>query len=407
MTIASESKLEGLVALLGIYLRQGKVPKGLKLLQDNYSEFLQAGALDYWHFWRGQLLVGKGEPNTATTEIDQIKDPEMRRNLKTMVLEASSRQSGDWQPLRVHLQESFEETNDGGYLFELCRVSAQLEEWGFAADHADQLIKSVGASDAVQFAAEAAWKAERYDQCLRLLNDNQQLFANRILPGHLWRLRVRCNVNKGSLSHAVADAEALIRQDPSTENIITLIDVQISKGDLKGAAITARSVRDREDVRPVSLIRAAGLIHTEDPELAKTFWFRAKDASLNDPELLGIALNVGFTLALQSDLGPLIRRMQEFAASKQGSFRTLNMKQVLEIMKERAEHLTEVYNLYAGAEIPLHLLSSTTKEPLASYLHGTPEQNREEFYPLTQFRVFTRHGGRHVEQMLARVGAAW
>src|SRR5689334_7019858 len=123
MMTATESKLEKLVALLGIYLRQGKVLKGLKLLQDNYDEFVQAGALDYWHLWRGQLLAGKGEPKNATAEIDQIKDPEMRRNLKTIVLEASSRESGDWQPLRVHLQESFEDTNDGGYLFELCRVS--------------------------------------------------------------------------------------------------------------------------------------------------------------------------------------------------------------------------------------------------------------------------------------------
>ena len=407
MMTATESKLEKLVALLGIYQRQGKVLKGLKLLQDNYSEFVQAGALDYWHFWRGQLLVGKGEPKNATAEIDQIKDPEMRRNLRTMVLEASSRESGDWQPLRVHLQESFEDTNDGGYLFELCRVSAQLEDWGFAADHADQLIKSVGTSDAVEFAAEAAWKTERFDQCLRILNDNQQLFANRILPGHLWRLRVRCNVNKGSLSHAVADAEALIRQDPSTENIITLIDVQISKGDLKGAAITARSLRDREDVRPVSLIRAAGLIHTEDPELAKTFWFRAKDASLNDPDLLGSALNVGFTLDLQSDLGPLIRQMQEFAASKRGSFRALNMQQVLEMMKERTERMNEVYNLNARAEIPLHMFSWTTKRPLADCLHGAPEQNRQEFYPLDQFRVFTRYGGRPVQDVLLETRGPW
>jgi hypothetical protein len=407
MTTATESKLERLVALLGIYLKQGKVPKGLKLLQDNYSEFVQAGAIDYWHLWRGQLLVGKGEPNTATTEIEQIKDPEMRRNLKTMVLEASSRESGDWEPLRVHLQESFEETKDGGYLFELCRVSAQLEDWVFAADHADQLIKSVGTSDAVQFAAEAAWKAERYDQCLRILNDNQQLFANRILPGHLWRLRVRCHVNKGSLSSAVAEAEALIRQDPSTENIITLIDVQISKGDLKGAAITSRALRDRDDVPPISLIRAAGLIHTEDSALAKSFWFRAKDASLNDAELLGAALNVGFALDLKDELGPLILRMKEFASTNQGSFRALNMQQVLEMMKERAEHMTEVYNLYARAEIPLHMLSATTKGPLADYLHGTLEQNRQDYFPLHQFRVFTRYGGRPVQDVLLETHGPW
>src|ERR1044071_3159645 len=104
MTTATESKLEGLVALLGLYLRQQKSAKGLRVLDDKRSDFVEAGALDYWHFWRGQLLVAQGESNAASTEIDQIKDPELKRNLKIMVLEASSRQSGDWEPLRVHLQ---------------------------------------------------------------------------------------------------------------------------------------------------------------------------------------------------------------------------------------------------------------------------------------------------------------
>src|SRR5689334_25182101 len=106
VTIASESKIEGIVALLGIYLRRGKAARGLKLLQDNYRDFVEAGALDYWHVWRGQLLVAQGDQRTATTEIEQIKDPEMRRNLRTMVLEASCQQSGDWEPFKVHLQQS-------------------------------------------------------------------------------------------------------------------------------------------------------------------------------------------------------------------------------------------------------------------------------------------------------------
>ena len=407
MTIAAESKTEGLVALLSIYLKQGKAARGLKLLENNYKEFVEAGAVDYWHLWRGQLLVAQGEPITATTEIDQIKDPEIRRNLKTMVLEASSRQSGDWEPLRVHLQQSFEETNDGGYLFEQCRLSAQTGDRVFAAEHADQLIKLVATSDAVEFAAEAAWKTERYDQCLRILTDNQLLFPNSILPSHLWRLRVRCHVNKGSLSFAVSEAESLIRQDPSTENVITLIDVQISKGDLKGAAITARTLRDRTDVQPLSLIRAAGLVHTEDAELAKSFWMRAKDASLTDPELLGAALDVGFALDLQSELGPLILRMQEFASSNQGSFRALNMPQILGLMKERAERMAEVYGFYARAEIPLHMLSWNTKRLLCDYLHGTPQQNRQNFNPLGQFRVFTRFGGRPLQNVLSETSRPW
>lgn len=407
MTTATEQKLEGVVALLGIYIKQGKADKGLKLLRNNYKEFVEAGAADHWHVWRGQLLVAKGDVSSARTEIDQIKDSEMRRNLKTLVLEASSRESGDWEPLKVHLQQSFEETNDGGYLFELCRLSTQTSDWIFAADHAEQLIKLVATSDAVEFAAEATWKTERYDQCLRILSDNQILFPNRILPAHLRRLRVRCHVSKGSISSAVSEAESLIQHDPSTENIITLIDVQISKGDLTAASITARTLRDRADVPPLSLIRAAAVIHTEDSELAKSFWLRAKDVSLDDPELLAAALNVGFALDLQAELGPLIQRMHEFASKGEGSFKALNMGQVLELMKERADRMAEVYGLYARAEIPLHMLSSHTKRLLADYLHSTIEQNRQDFNPLAQFSVFTRFGGRPVQEVLSETDRPW
>jgi hypothetical protein len=407
VTTATEQKIEGVVALLGIYIKRGKADKGLKLLRDNYKEFVEAGAADYWHVWRGQLLVAKGDASSARTEIDHVKDSEMRRNLKTLVLEASSRESGDWEPLKLHLQQSFEATNDGGYLFELCRLSTQTSDWIFAADHAEQLVKLVATSDAVEFAAEATWRTERYDQCLRILSDNQILFPNRILPAHLRRLRVRCHVSKGSLSLAVSEAESLIQSDPSTENIITLIDVQISKGDLTAAAITARTLRDRADVSPLSLLRAAALIHTEDSELAKSFWLRAKNVSLDEPELLAAALNVGFALDMQAELGPLIQRMHEFASKGQGSFKALNMGQVLELMKERADRMAEVYGLYARAEIPLHLLSGHTKRLLADYLHSAIEQNRQDFNPLAQLPVFTRFGGRPIQEVLSEKDRPW
>ncbi len=169
------------------------------------------------------------------------------------------------------------------------------------------------------------------------------------------------------------------------------MDVQLSKGDLKGAAITARALRQRDDVPADALIRTAGLIHPEDSKLAKDFWRRAKDETLNDPALLGGAIGIGFALGLDEELGPLFRRMQEMAAAGEGSFQVFDIKQLLSTTKERAEHLEEVNRLYNESRIPLHLVSSVTKSPLAYYLHGIPEWSRAKFDPLRQFRVFTRY----------------
>jgi tetratricopeptide (TPR) repeat protein len=407
MTKVSESKVEELVALLGLYLKQGKIGRALKLLERTRQEFVQVGADDYWHLWRGQLLVGQGQPVDALGEVEHIKDAEMSRNFKTLALEVLARQSNDWHPLETHLEESFQKTQDGGYLLELCRLKAHSENWNFVADHADELINRVDTADAVRLSASAAWKAERYEQCLRILNDHQRLFPNGMLPADLWRLRVLCHVSQGTHSQAVADAEELIRQDPSTANIITLMDVQISKGDLKGAAITARALARRDDVEPLSLVRTAGLIHTEDADLAKELWRRAKDASVNDPILLGGALSVGFALGLDEEMGPLLQRMQEVATEGNGPFQVFDMKQLLSMTKERGKHLEEVNKLYNEAKIPIHLVSWVTKSPLADYLHGIPEWNRAGFNPLRQLRVFTRFGGRPVQKELSQSSKEW
>lgn len=407
MTKVSESKVEELVALLGLYLKQGKIDKALRLLEKTRQEFSQVGADDYWHLWRGQLLVGKDQPAEALGEVEHIKDAEMRRNFKTLALEVLAKQSNDWHLLETHLEESFRETQDGGYLLELCRLKAHFEDWEFVAERADELIKLVDTADAVRLAASAAWKAERYEQCLKILNDNQRLFPNGTLPADLWRLRVLCHVRQGTHSQAVSEAEDLIRQDPSTANIITLMDVQISKGDLKGASITARALARRDDVPSFSLIRTAGLIHTEDADLAKELWRRAKEASLSDPALLGGAISVGLALGLDEEVGPLFLRMQEVAAEGQGPFQVFDMKQFLSMTRERGQHFEEVGKLYDESKIPIHLISWVTKNPLAYYLHGTPDWNRAKFNPLRQLRVFTRYGGRPIQKELSQNSKEW
>lgn len=77
-----------------------------------------------------------------------------------------------------------------------------------------------------------------------------------MLPGDLSRMRVDCQIATGELTEAVLDAGELLRREASTQNLVTLMQAQLSSSDLKGLSISARDLMEREDVEPDTLVRA-------------------------------------------------------------------------------------------------------------------------------------------------------
>lgn len=142
-----------------------------------------------------------------------------------LALRAEAIRSGDWRP-HVYLEKSSRRTKDGEYLFELCWIKAQQEDWPDLAEHAEALVESVMMADAVRLAAGGLWNGHHLKSCLRLLNKYQRLFTGGVLPGDLWCIRVGCEVKTGS-PQAVADAQELVRHDETAENIISLIQAHV------------------------------------------------------------------------------------------------------------------------------------------------------------------------------------
>ena len=227
------------------------------------------------------------------------------------------------------------------------------------------------------------------------------------MPADLGRLRVLCQGRLGLLSQAVANADAIVRQDDTTENILTLMDVQLLKGDLKGLAVTARKLLAREDLAPIHLLRAARLTLFEDYGMAKEFWHRARERALDDPALLSEALTLGFRLGLDAEMAPLMMRMQDFASQGRGSFQAFKINELLPMMQDRAKYAAHVAEKYSGGEVPIHLVAKELGIPLARVFHGLPEQNRKAPDPLSQPIIWVRHGGRPLQQQLASTSNSW
>lgn len=389
-----DARVDGTLALMGIHLKQGDMREARKVLARIRPQMEKVGAASLNTFWLGQIAVNEGKYDEALAIAQREKDAPVRRRLKAMALRAMHVKSGTWKPLSRYLEKSFRRTQDGEYLIELCYLRAGRNHWNFVADRADQLIESVATADAVRLATITLWNAKRPAKCLSVLEAHGDKFPGGSLPTDLLRLRVHCRARTGALAEAVTDAEVLVEQEDSTDNLITLMDAQLQKADLRGLVSSARKLLRRGDVDSASLLRAAKFVHLEDAELAKKLWRRVKDNVLDNPPLLSEALSLSYTFGTEREARPLFRKMQEYAAAGTKPFSSQHVSLLMPRMRKGAERQHEIERMYAKGELPLHFFAKESGYPLTDILHGLPDLSREETDLRRQAKIFAHHGGR-------------
>lgn len=385
------SKLEKLLALIGIHLRHGTYQEALELIEKRKILFTSADELDLWKYWRAQLFVAADQAQTALDDSSQIEDPALRRAIRTNSLFEIANKSGDWQPLFSHLEKSYEEENDTGSLFILCELKAQLGDWPYVADRAELYCNAIGTASAARFVFAAAWNAKRPARCLRLLDQYKPFFPDGNLPAELRRLRVHCLINTGDIKAASSEAERLAEEDSSVENVVLLMDVHLIKGDLTGLEVSARHLLRQGGLTPEQLLRAAHLVQLNNPSLAKKFWLRAVEGAAEDPETTAFAVHMAAKLGVENQRGSLMQRMMEYAEQGQGPMKVMTMEQTLEMMREGKQRQEQLEEMYAASEAPLQFLA---KGGLAQVFRGLTEWNRGLADSHHKKRILIRHGGR-------------
>ena len=391
----SVSKLEELLALIGIHLKQGTHQEVLALIKDKRNIFSSAGADDLRRYWRGQLLIASGQAQAALDESAEIEDQSLRRLIKTASLSEFANRSGDWQPLVSHLEESYEKEGDVDSLLALCELKSQFRDWPYVADRAELYCNAIGTAAAARFAIGATWNAKRPGKCLQLLDRYEPLFPNGKLPSDLRRLRVHCLITD-DIGRALDEAQSLTKDDPSVENTMLLMDVQLTKGDLIGLEVSARSLLHRDELTSEQRLRAAHLVQINNPSLAKKFWSQAVESAADDPNLTAFAVQMAAKLGVENQRGSLMQRMMEYAAQGQGPVKVMNMEQTLEIMREGRQRREKLEQMYASGEAPLQFLM---KEELAQVFRGLAEWNRSRPDGRHRRRILVRNGGRILPQL--------
>lgn len=399
ISVLKNSSLDGkdymlrILALLDLYLREGRVRESLDVLERAKVQFIQDGAEDAWLIWHARALIEDNQAEEALNNAKTANNREVKIYIKTFALKELSRISGNWELFAEHLDESFKQTGDVQLLYEWCRLKAHLGDWNVVADRAEELISNMHNYLAVDLAAKAAWHANQLAFCLRILNEKAYMFDHG-LPPELQRLKVYCQSRLGLIPQALADAEVLFATEASTENLLALMEAQAKKGDLNGLVDSAGKLSNRDDVSCLDLLRAARLIMPQDFYLANKLWHKIPTDSLNDPDCVNQTIEVGFRLGLDKELLPWLQKMHEFSAKGRGTTKMVDLDTLLAMIQENRKRTKFLSEKYEAGEIPVHLFAESLNIPLVRIYHNIPEENRERPDPVTQAIIFARHGGR-------------
>ena len=400
----NEAEIPHILSLVGIYLTSGprRSPKAIKLLRDSESLFKKHKADHVWLFWFCQSLVVNNDPSAAVEAIVGHEPGLAIYNIKAMALRSIALKTKDFQPLLDHLKNAYAKTDDPVFLHESCELMAHLGDWLFIADRAEELAARVQTTDALRLAGISAYNAKRFHLCLRLLDNNRRLYSGNRLPSELRRVRANCCRAIGIIPEAIAEAESLAKEEPTTENLLDLAYMYSTKGDLKSLSIVARRILDRPDLKQEESLRLSYLVKWEDEALAIALWRLATHLGIPD-ELVAAATDIGFQLGLDAELGPLSERMAFLGREGKGGIQFATIEDMISLVEKQREQSGKLNEFYRNGTAPIHVIAAQLNRPLVDYYHFFPEINQSSPDPAKQFSLMIRHGGRQIGEELPLV----
>jgi tetratricopeptide (TPR) repeat protein len=382
-------------ALFHFLITADRPEDAAKLLEDQRSLYAGAEAELDWAVLHTLALIAQGNTEKAAQDLDAFGRDSVLRRTRALILDHQARETGDWQPLLNHLDASYGATQDVTYLLDACKLQAYSGNWNYVSQNADALIKGLQTVESLRLVVSAAYHTGQFDRALGLLGEYQHLFPQGDLPGDLRLVRVMCQRQVGIISEAIAGAEAVAHDDPTTHNFLVLAQLYFDKGDLWALAGVARQITGRADLAARDALRLADQLKSDYRDLAVQLWRHAVTQGLEDDEVsptIGLAFNLG----LDHEVAPLMGRMMDLAKEGKGGVQLLDIKSVLDMMGPRRNQSEELASQYWSNQLPIHLVADRLNWWLPVLYHKLLQDNSEHPDPAHQWAVMIRYGGHPV-----------
>src|SRR6185437_10621657 len=382
-----------LTQLFSLLYSERKIEELLKAVDQTRDRMEKAGEGNIWKTWRVIALSSRGDFVEAEAVIETISG-DFATEAKRVLITERARQTKDWQAVIEFLEEQWIKTGAAGDLLALCEIHLESGTPQFIADHAHELVERIATPAALRLALAGAARAENRSLCLELLQKFAGLFPDGKLPTDLRRLRISCEESLGLLGEAAKDAEELVREEASAENLSVLFRVRVAAGDLKAAIFPARELVHSKKTPTHILVQIASVMRLEDKALATKALEEAAARDNIDPAPLGLATITAAQLNLEELLRQFIPKMATEAAKEGAIFRTASLSEMLEMHRIGQEQFARAIEEWRHGKIPIHLLRRWTNLPLASWSALALSNSSSEGRISSAGPLFFRHGAR-------------
>lgn len=385
------------VALTACYLQTESFEEAKNTLEKYQEIFdVHVEAEMQWNYWYCQSLVLNGEESQALEKIEKEELEEELGAIKKMALKAEALKTEEWEKLCNFLLKKFRDAKDIRYLLEYCSIKLGQSKWEDIIAFSDQLLDSK-ISLAIRYAYLSHFNTSSFQGCLKVIKDKLKFLEHTPYESEAKRIKAICKQKLGLLPEAIHDAELMVDRDPSAENLLTLADLYISKGDVGGVIPIAKKLLNKDKVRALDLLKTAARVDIEDKKLAKKLWQNALEKELPDKQV-GLAIQLGYKIGLDEQVAKLWKRIDLSKPERYG-LQGINYDGLIELIKEDKKKGKEVNSLYEKAVVPIHLITEKNNVTLAEIIYRCFNSSQTEYKPKNIPNLFVRYGGKDLEEV--------
>jgi tetratricopeptide (TPR) repeat protein len=384
-----------LFLLTGSLLALGRGADAAALLNEVEADVTSDDA-PVWKYWRAHAHIALGEYAAAETVAADLPD-EPRQIVNSAIIRARAFDTDDTASVAADLRLRWESNRDARALLALGELQARAGAWSDVELYVDELLGSIDTLDAIRLAAYAHYHTRQFSRCLGVLDLALPRFNSAPTINELRRLRAGALAGRGAVGDAIAELNALVASNPTTEDLLSLARLHARVADLHAVGAIARTLLGRADLDAVNALALADLLSHSDLRLAQSLWRVGIARQLPD-SAVPRAMNLAFRLNLDDEAGMLMEPMSRLAGQADSGILLLTIEQVVEQFRSIGEKRERSIALLRRGDIPIHLFADMASASLVRLLHSHPaglEQARRSPRGVT---AAIRHGGRGTPQ---------
>ncbi|MEA1053177.1 TIR domain-containing protein [Lamprobacter modestohalophilus] len=347
--------------------------------------------------WRIFALTANGQLDDAVAALDGIADEHRRLLLRLHIARAQeAKRPGSHKAAAAALYAAYPSADA---LAESCDAHASAGDWAYVAEHADELLRLVPTPRSLRLLVNARFHQSHYRRCMQALDEHRDVYADDRLPADLARLRVRCQRALGDPTEAVQNSRRLYDHEPTTENLVELLNSQLEAADSSGIRESLERLALIAPVDAHLLLQGVRIAAQWDRDLAIRLWRRAAGEDSDEPTLVTQTALLGNELGLDADeVGPWFTHMHQLAEAGDGPVQALHISELTRFLREQRARTEPVWDQLWHGEIPMHRLIGGLLDPLPVVLHADPTGHRAAPDPVKQRPTLIRNGARPLGQ---------